>query len=141
MPKLEKTLNHSLSHALGLKLQAKQAHWNIRGSNFMMWHELLDKIAATADEIADSIAERNVQLGNTALGLSQHVAQSTDVSDTHDIAKHVKAVLAAMQLLKLSLQDVIDAAEKSQDDVTTDLATSNRADLDKLIWFVSAHGL
>ena len=138
---LEKSLNNTLSHALGLKLQAKQAHWNIRGANFIMWHELLDKISGAADAIADSIAERNVQLGYMAHGLSQHVTPSTDVSNTHDIPTHIKAVLSSMHSLKFALQACIDHATEANDHVTADLATSNLGDLEKLIWFVSAHGL
>lgn len=139
MKALETALNHTLSTALSLKLQAKQAHWNIRGSNFIMWHELLDKVASAADEIADSIAERNVQLGGVAQGLVQHIAPNQTIS-SHSITEHVKAVITSLSQVKTALQATIIAAETAHDHVTADLATSAQGDIDKLLWFVTAHG-
>ena len=47
----------------GLTINAKQAHWHVRGSNFVGVHELLDTIAGNAGEFADAAAERIVALG------------------------------------------------------------------------------
>ena len=52
--------------ALGLQALAvngKQAHWNVRGANFIAIHELLDSIVAHAQDGADLAAERIVALG------------------------------------------------------------------------------
>ncbi len=138
---LAQSLNHTLAQGIALKLQAKQAHWNIRGNNFVMWHELLDQIAATADTISDSVAERNVQTGGIALGLAQHLPKPTgeDISGTHAIPAHIKAVLKSLHALANALKALIHDAEEINDAVTADLATSSLADLDKHIWFVSAH--
>jgi starvation-inducible DNA-binding protein len=35
-------LNEHLADAIDLQLQAKQAHWNIKGPNFVGLHELFD---------------------------------------------------------------------------------------------------
>ena len=55
-------LNEHLADAIDLHLQAKEAHWNIKGPNFVGLHELFDRIAAQADEYSDLIAERAVAL-------------------------------------------------------------------------------
>ena len=55
-------LNELLADAIDLQLQAKQAHWNIKGPNFVGLHELFDRVAAQAGEYADLIAERAVAL-------------------------------------------------------------------------------
>jgi starvation-inducible DNA-binding protein len=141
---LESPLNVTLAAAIALKLQAKQAHWNIRGANFIMWHELLDNVATLADEISDNVAERNVQLGGMALGLVQNIEQASskmtkDVAATRDIPTHVKAVLNACKALQKALQETINAADDADDNVTEDLAISSLGDLDKQIWFISAH--
>ena len=43
-------LNELLADAIDLHLQAKQAHWNIKGPNFVGLHELFDRVAAQAGE-------------------------------------------------------------------------------------------
>lgn len=42
-------LARGLAEAGDLKLQAKQAHWNLKGPNFIALHELFDHVAAHAD--------------------------------------------------------------------------------------------
>ena len=39
-------LNQRLADAVDLKSQAKQAHWNVKGPNFIALHELFDQVAA-----------------------------------------------------------------------------------------------
>ncbi len=38
-------LNRQLADAIDLGLQAKQAHWNVKGPHFVGLHELFDKAA------------------------------------------------------------------------------------------------
>ena len=64
-------LNEHLANAIDLQLQAKQAHWNIKGPNFVGLHDLFDRVAAQAGEFADLIAERGVALGGVARGTVQ----------------------------------------------------------------------
>ncbi len=40
-----KNLNQHLATLIDLKLQAKQAHWNVKGPQFIALHELFDKVA------------------------------------------------------------------------------------------------
>ena len=46
-----------------LTVNGKQAHWHVRGANFVGVHELLDTIVAHAGDFADTAAERIVALG------------------------------------------------------------------------------
>ena len=61
-------LNQNLSTGLDLALQAKQAHWNVKGPSFLQLHELFDTIYAEATAWNDLMAERAVQLGGIAEG-------------------------------------------------------------------------
>src|SRR6266550_1071640 len=64
-------LNRHLAAAIDLHAQVKQAHWNVRGSNFIAIHELFDKVAGEVEDYSDTIAERAAALGGTAHGTIQ----------------------------------------------------------------------
>ena len=51
-------LNQHLADVLDLGLQAKQAHWNVKGPHFIGLHELFDKVAEELEGFTDDIAER-----------------------------------------------------------------------------------
>src|SRR3989441_11241833 len=73
-------LNQQLADALDLGLQAKQAHWNVKGPHFIGLHELFDKVAEELEEFTDDIAERAVELGGVALGTIQIVSKQSRLS-------------------------------------------------------------
>src|SRR5690242_6463019 len=58
-------------------VNGKQAHWHVRGANFIGVHELLDTIVDHAQEWADLAAERIVALGLPVDGRLQTVAAKT----------------------------------------------------------------
>src|ERR1700752_4346123 len=72
-------LNRNLASAIDLERQAKQAHWNVKGPNFIALHELFDKVAETAEEFTDLLAERATALGGTAEGRVHAIAESSSL--------------------------------------------------------------
>ena len=67
-------LNARLADAIDLHLQAKQAHWNVKGPAFIALHELFDRLAGDVDGHVDGMAERIAALGGVAEGTLQAVA-------------------------------------------------------------------
>jgi starvation-inducible DNA-binding protein len=61
-------LNARLADCIDLQTQSKQAHWNVKGPNFIALHELFDGINEEVEDYVDDIAERAVQLGGVAEG-------------------------------------------------------------------------
>src|SRR5207247_5241037 len=93
-------LNQHLADVLDLGLQAKQAHWNVKGPHFIGLHELFDKVAEELEEFTDDIAERAVELSGVALGTIQIVSKKSRLSsyplNLTSGQKHVAALSGAL---------------------------------------------
>jgi starvation-inducible DNA-binding protein len=136
-------LSDRLADATDLMLQGKQAHWNVKGPNFIALHELFDKVVESAEEWVDLIAERIVQLGGQAEGTVQATAARTSLPEyplTIVTGKdHVEALSSALAALGKKVRAAIDKSDKLGDKDTADLFTEISRDVDKYLWFVEAH--
>jgi starvation-inducible DNA-binding protein len=141
--KLVGILNLRLADAVDLKSQAKQAHWNVKGMNFIALHELFDQVATELDTHVDDIAERITTLGGTALGTVRVAAQNSSLGEypleITDGAAHVDALSTALSDFGKKVRADIDATDALDDKDTADLLTGVSRSIDKLLWFVEAH--
>ena len=136
-------LNQRLADAADLKSQAKQAHWNVKGMNFIALHELFDKVAAAADEHIDLVAERITTLGGTAYGTVRQSAEKSSLAEypleITDGTAHVDALSSALADFGKKIRADIDRAGEIGDQDTADLFTEISRETDKNLWFVEAH--
>jgi len=136
-------LNQQLADVLDLGLQAKQAHWNVKGPHFIGLHELFDKVAEQLEEYTDGIAERAVELGGVALGTVDSVSKNSRLPaypvDLASGQSHVAALSGAVAKFGMTTRAAIDTAAKAGDADTADLFTEVSRSVDKLLWMVEAH--
>lgn len=137
-------LNQRLADAIDLQMQMKQAHWNVKGPNFIGLHELFDQIDEAVESYVDLIAERVVQLGGVAEGTIRIAASHSRLEEypltISDGVAHVAAVSKALSALGREARETIDQAGKSEDADTADIFTEISRGIDKWLWFVEAHG-
>ncbi len=136
-------LNQRLADASDLKSQAKQAHWNVKGMNFIALHELFDQVSTEVETHIDDLAERITTLGGVALGTIRVAAQTSSLSEypleITDGAAHVDALSNALADFGKKVRTDIDATDALNDKDTADLLTGISRAIDKLLWFVEAH--
>jgi starvation-inducible DNA-binding protein len=136
-------LNEHLADAIDLQLQAKQAHWNIKGPNFVGLHELFDRVGSQAGEYADEIAERAVALGGVARGTLQAVSRQSQLREypleVRDWRAHVRATQNALATFGQRARKAIEDATALNDADTADLFTEISRGVDKSLWMVEAH--
>jgi len=136
-------LGTGVIHALDLERCAKQAHWNVRGPNFIALHELFDKVADEARGYADDAAERLVALGGEADGKAASIAHRSTYkpypSGVNSEMAHVEQVASALATFGSLARSAIDEAAGWGDADTADLFTGVSRGLDKLLWMVEAH--
>jgi len=135
-------LDARLADAVDLQTQMKQAHWNVKGPNFIALHELFDKINEDVEEYVDTIAERVVQLGGVAHGTSRQAAARstlTEFPSVRDGRQCVEAVTAVLATFGRSVRAGITTSAEAGDQDTSDLFTEVSRGVDKWLWFVEAH--
>lgn len=125
-----------------LTVNGKQAHWHVRGANFVGVHELLDTIVEHAGDFADTAAERIVALGLpidarvssvAAKGSSTAVPAGFTQSD-----ELVRAVIADIDAILIDAKAAIDGLDEV-DLTSQDVAIEIVRGLEKDRWFLVSH--
>lgn len=141
--KMVDLLNEQLADTFDLFSQTKQAHWNVKGPQFIQLHELYDELAADLLGWVDMIAERATALGGLAMGTVQMAAAATRLPDfppdTIESLETVAGLAERFAALAASTRTAIDTADEAGDMDTADLFTEVSRGLDKSLWFLEAH--
>ena len=136
-------LNARLADAIDLALITKQAHWNLKGPDFIAIHEMLDPMRTSIDGHVDVIAERVAQLDGIALGTSQIVAKKTTLAqyptDIRKAKDHLGELAKRYASLANQVRKDIDATDEAGDADAADILTAFSRDLDKNLWFIKSH--
>ena len=136
-------LNRQLAAAIDLHAQVKQAHWNVRGGQFIGLHELFDGIASSVEDWSDLLAERAGALGSAAEGTIQMAAERSHLPPYPlNIAPgkvHVAALSAALAAFGGETRSAIDESATLGDPVTSDILTEITRAADQALWKLESH--
>jgi starvation-inducible DNA-binding protein len=136
-------LQGRLADSIDLMMQAKQAHWNLKGPHFFSLHGVFDKVYTDTGVYVDLIAERIVQLGGIAQGTIRAAADAScmpeyplDITNGH---KHVAEMAHAIAFYGEMIRKAIVLATELGDAATADIFTQVLRRADTNLWFVEAH--
>jgi starvation-inducible DNA-binding protein len=136
-------LQGCLVDTIDLYNATRQAHWNVKGPNFIGLHEMLEEFYGALQETADEMAERIVQLGGTAKGTTQALASGTRLpaypTDLQAGLDHCAALADRYAQVAKALRDGIGQTDEAGDADTADLLTAASRDIDKKLWMLEAH--
>ncbi|MAP18179.1 MAG: DNA starvation/stationary phase protection protein Dps [Aurantimonas sp.] len=136
-------LQTHLATAVDITYQTKQAHWNVKGMNFIAVHELFDDLHEETEEYVDTIAERLTAIGGQAHGTVQ-AASENSLLDPYplDLVKsedHLKRLTESYAKWSAAIEKGIEEASEAGDPLTEDLLTAIGRGLDKGIYFMESH--
>jgi starvation-inducible DNA-binding protein len=137
-------LNQRLADCIDLQTMCKQAHWNVKGPQFIALHKLFDDVNEAVAEYVDLIAERITQLGGVAEGTARAVAERTALTEypltLSKGEEHVAALSDVLAQFGRTVRLGIEEMNELQDADTADILTEISRGIDKWLWFVEAHG-
>ena len=136
-------LNKTLASVSDLYIQLKQAHWNIKGKEFISLHLLFDSIAEEVEKQVDTIAERVMALGGTALGTIQEISKNTGLrvypTNIFLAEEHLDHLTHNFAILGELSSKNIDLTAELNDMVTNNIYIELADMLGKNLWFLEAH--
>ncbi|MDS9468472.1 DNA starvation/stationary phase protection protein Dps [Paracoccus sp. MBLB3053] len=136
-------LNARLADAVALSAAIKQAHWNVKGRNFIAVHELFDTVFVNLQTHVDEMAERVQILDGVAIGTVEKVAKSSTLKEyPTNLTKaedHIKAICERMRDYGAKVREAIDTTDEAGDADTADLFTAASRTADKDLWFLESH--
>jgi starvation-inducible DNA-binding protein len=132
-------LQKLLTELVALRLDAKQAHWNMTGPAFLPLHALTDNIAEDARAWTDRVAERAVALGFYVDARPATVAAAAStfplgrVSDIEAIAELVELIDSVTATAR-GVLDQLALADAVGHDITVGILEG----LEKYRWMLAA---
>ena len=131
-----------VTNLTALAVNGKQAHWHVRGINFIAVHELLDTVVQHAQEFADQAAERIVALGLPVDARLTTIAEKNTLPEMMDgfhnydvmIRQVVGQIDATLKTVRAAIEGLDDSDLSSQD-----VAIAIERGLVEDRWFLAAH--
>lgn len=135
------SLNQRLAETLDLYTQVKQAHWNVKGSDFFQLHELFDKLADDLLPFVDTIAERVTALGGYANGTVRMAASGSGLPEFPREAIDGRQMLDVVidRYSRYVAGNRSSIAQSERDLATQDMLIEIARVTDKHLYFLEAH--
>jgi starvation-inducible DNA-binding protein len=120
-------LDCAIAAAMDLSLAARQAQWNVRGSNCAALHALFGEVARQLEEEATALAERAAALGGIPRGTAHSIAAASRLKPYPILGlegdEHTSELALRTAELATEVRQSIYEIERHADPVTSHLLT------------------
>jgi len=123
LKKVCELLNRTLADANVFYIKLRKFHWNIKGPDFVEFHELFEEQYEAVAENIDEVAERISTLGGVAVGTTEEFAKLTQLKETPGKVPSEMAMLKELvtdhETMIRSLREAIDKCDEEFKDIGT----------------------
>jgi starvation-inducible DNA-binding protein len=132
------TLQNLVFGCIGLALQFKHCHWNVRGPMFKPLHDFLDEVHETLESTSDDLAERLVTLDHPADGNPSGVASGFDQEVLPLKFMQPATIVDSLtdRLKSLCAEFNVAIKKTSSDPVTSNMLQDMTHKLEKHLWML-----
>lgn len=116
-------------------------HWNVKGKMFFTLHNKFEELYDDAAEKVDEVAERILTLGGTPLHTFEDYLKTSKIAvvkDENDGMKLVEATLENLSTLIKIERELMEVAEKAEDEGTNALASDFISEQEKTVWMLNS---
>ena len=126
---------------IAMALQAKQAHWNVYGTQFLSVHEKLDDVVESARKGVDIVAERMAQLGRSPDGRVATVHESAPEAPYpagfQDVPSTLTLICDRLHTVTKVMHEAIEVVG-DPDPPTEDYLNAITQELEEHLWMLQA---
>ena len=140
-PAVIDALNHILADSFVLYFKTHAYHWNVTGPHFKTLHDLFEEQYTEMWQAIDEIAERIRILGAPAPCSMAELMAATDMKEatqSPDAMAMVKDLAEGHLTLAKHIQQAIDVADDTDDEVSQDLLIGRKQVHEKAAWMLSS---
>ncbi|MNI36494.1 General stress protein 20U [compost metagenome] len=139
---LEQVLNEQVANLNVLYVKLHNYHWYVKGSNFYSLHSKFEELYNEVTAQMDAVAERLLTIkGNPSATIKEYLEIATiqEATGTEDANTMVQNLIEDFATLSESYQEGMDLADQAEDDVTADLLTGFKGDIEKHMWMLRSY--
>ncbi|MBL1228639.1 DNA starvation/stationary phase protection protein [Enterococcus sp. BWB1-3] len=139
----KEVLNQLVADLSQFSVVIHQAHWYMRGPEFLTLHPLMDDYMDEINDQLDVISERLITLDGSPYSTLREFADHTGIEDeigSYDrtIPERMEKLVEGYRYLADLYQKGIDVSGDEGDDSTQDIFIANKTDIEKKIWMLQA---
>ena len=132
-------LSRLLADSYTLYLKTHNYHWNVTGPMFSTLHTMFEQQYTELAAAVDEIAERIRALGFPAPGSYRRFAELTAIEEENAVPEAremIRQLLIGQETVVRTAREIIDTAERVNDEPTADLLTQRMQIHEKNAWML-----